>query len=156
MQRHAVKEEGYKRMTSPAFRPHGIRYSLHDMMGMAKEDWEKMLFPDQLSTAQDYYLKLVKRTKLTAAQRKHLNGLKRWFNIQKWTHKPWRSRIENFFRTRVKRVRDNKERMSLKETPDKKPAEKPAKEASLRRGVVRLAFANTELREVLLSLLRDC
>jgi hypothetical protein len=162
MQRTAVKEEGYKRMTSPAFKPHGIRYSMHDMLGMAKEDWEQML----LATAQDYYIKLVKRKELTAAQRKHLNGLKRWFNVQKWTHSPWRTRIENFFRTRVKRVRENKEKMSLEgpagksvekaKKPDEKVEKKLEREATLRCQIVRLAFAKASLRGDLLPLLRDC
>jgi len=134
------------RMKAPAFRRRGRQFQIHRMVGVKEEKWDDMPFNEKVKSVQDYYLKLTKRPRLTTTLRKHLNGMKRWFNIQKRKHKPWRSRIQNFFQRKVKRIRDQKERRGEKKAALQQDVE-------LRRALVRLAYQNPEMRADLLPLI---
>jgi hypothetical protein len=133
------------RMKAPAFRRRGRQYQIHKMVGIKKEKWDDMPFNEKIKSVQNYYITLSKRPKLTTTLRKHLNGMKRWFNIQKRKHKPWRSRIQNFFQRKVKRIQEQKKRRG-----EKKAAQN---EMDLRRALVRLAYQRPEMRDDLLPLI---
>jgi len=139
-----------KRMQAPAFRRKGRQYVIHEIAGVPKDKWDEMPFPQKIQSVQDYYITLTKRPKLTNVLRKHMNAMKRWFNIQKRKHKPWRSRIQNFFDHRVKRIRDKKVLRDKKMTRDGGFAHQ---DVAMYRALVRLAYQKPELRGKLLPLI---